>query len=178
MPEEILNILDQNAKSIGTATRNNIHQQGLLHAEVCLYLMQAGNIGLQKKIIGNNKTIWTHSVSGHVLYNETPLQALVREAKEELGIDISTYTPQDIDQFHRITQRNGKTNNRITYLYLLEWNGEIPQPHNEEVNGFRFFTPQHIESLIQDKLCTDSCAHIYKTYLLPYLNGTCTKNTE
>lgn len=74
------------------ATREEYHKKGLwLRAVYAFIIDDKGNILLQKR--SNNKKLWPNmcdvTVGGHVDAGKFGRQALIREAKEELGIEIN-----------------------------------------------------------------------------------------
>lgn len=89
--EEWLPLVDEQGKIIGKATRSQVHEnKNLLHPVVHLHVFNSkGELFLQKRPI--NKLIqpgkWDTAVGGHVGLGETIEQSLMREAKEELGIE-------------------------------------------------------------------------------------------
>lgn len=91
--EEWVPLVDEKGKIIGKAPRSVVHaDKNLLHPVVHLHVInKAGNVFLQKRPL--NKQIqpgkWDTAVGGHVSLNETIEQALSRETKEELGVDLS-----------------------------------------------------------------------------------------
>jgi 8-oxo-dGTP diphosphatase len=69
-------------------------------------------------------------VAGHIDENETARQSMIREAKEEAGIEIS---PEDLGVAH-IMHRKGRTpgNERIDFFFAAkQWTGEPKnlEPH-------------------------------------------------
>lgn len=87
---ELLPVVDESGNTIGKISRREAHNgTKTLHPVVHLHVFNtAGDIYLQKR--SENKLIqpgkWDTSVGGHISYNESILDALRREASEELGI--------------------------------------------------------------------------------------------
>ena len=86
---EIFPVVDPNGTVIGRATRHECHSGSmLLHPVVHLHVfIPHGELYLQKRSMGKfvQPGKWDTSVGGHVAYGETPLEALHREAGEEIG---------------------------------------------------------------------------------------------
>lgn len=92
--EENFDILNELGEFTGEiATREECHKKGLWHRAVYAFIIDdnKGNILLQKR--SSNKKLWPNmwdvTVGGHVNAGEFGRQALIREVKEELGIEIN-----------------------------------------------------------------------------------------
>jgi isopentenyldiphosphate isomerase len=90
-PEEWFPIVDEDGNTIGRELRSICHdgKSMLLHPVVHLHLFNSkGELFLQKRAM--TKDIqpgkWDTSVGGHVSEGEKPIEALIREAGEELGL--------------------------------------------------------------------------------------------
>ena len=87
---ELLPVVNESGDVVGCATRGECHDgTKLLHPVVHLHIFNnEGDIYLQKrpawKDIQPNR--WDTAVGGHVSYGETLLEAVFREASEELGL--------------------------------------------------------------------------------------------
>ncbi|MBW1660110.1 MAG: NUDIX domain-containing protein [Deltaproteobacteria bacterium] len=87
--EEIYAVVDKDDRVIGKATRREIHQKGLLHRSVHIFVFnRAGQLYIQKRSMNKDMHpgCWDSSASGHVDFGETYETAAVRELEEELGI--------------------------------------------------------------------------------------------
>ncbi len=93
MKEEILEVINEEGETLYEATRKDIHTKGLLHKEIHIWLFTP-----ERKLIfqHRSKTKDTFpdkldaSVGGHVDLGESYEEAVLRECKEELGIDIES----------------------------------------------------------------------------------------
>ena len=86
-------------------------------------------------------------VGGHIEGDETALQALKREVKEETGISIDKYDHKPVMQlksFHQNYFDSGKSCLSIIYYYLIQTNKEIDLTNlnldeNEKLGNFGLF---------------------------------------
>ena len=89
---EQLNYFNDNYEKIGTTSREQGIQQGLLLEAVQLWVVnpKTKQVLMQRrsKEKGNDPNMIDVSVSGHVKANETKTQAMIREAREEIGTSI------------------------------------------------------------------------------------------
>lgn len=87
---ELLDILDQNGSPTGESKkREDVHQLGLWHRTVHLWILNSkGQLLLQQrsKTKDTNPNLWDISVAGHIEKGQTPIQAVLREAEEEIGL--------------------------------------------------------------------------------------------
>lgn len=97
MSEEWVPLVDEKGKIIGQAPRSEVHKnKDLLHPVVHLHVInKKGDVYLQKRPMTKDTQPgkWDTAVGGHVSINETIEQALTREAKEEIGIDLTNANP-------------------------------------------------------------------------------------
>ena len=75
------------------AERNEAHEQGLSHRVFHLWIINSLNQVLvqqrsSRKIVGAN--LCYASVAGHICSDESTELSILREAKEEIGVDISS----------------------------------------------------------------------------------------
>ena len=87
--DELFPIIDEDGNVIGKATRRECHSGSmLLHPVVHLHVFNSkGELYLQKRSLSKDiqPGKWDTAVVGHVSYGETILEAVYREASEELG---------------------------------------------------------------------------------------------
>lgn len=91
--EELVEVLDERGRYTGKIeTRENCNKMGLWHKSVCLFIINSNNQVLLQKRSANKKTwpnTWDVTAGGNVLAGEFGFQAIIRECKEELGIELN-----------------------------------------------------------------------------------------
>lgn len=139
--EEWVPLVDEKGKIIGKAPRSVVHaDKNLLHPVVHLHVInKAGNIFLQKRPL--NKQIqpgkWDTAVGGHVSLNETIEQALSRETKEELGVDLS-----NANAFAQYVWKS-EVESELVFSFISFNEGPF-FPDKDEVDESRFWSQKEI----------------------------------
>jgi isopentenyl-diphosphate delta-isomerase len=91
MPVEIYDVVDEDDKIIGKASREEVHKNNrLIHRSVVFFVFdKKGRVFVNQR--SKNKEFyreyWSLTFGGHVNSGETYEEAVVREAKEEAGIE-------------------------------------------------------------------------------------------
>lgn len=151
MQEEIFPLVDEQGNVIGQATRSQCHSGSkLLHPVIHLHVFnEAGKLYMQKrsatKDIQPNK--WDSSVGGHIDLNETPQQAALREAGEEIGL--KDLTIHYIDKYIIETD----VERELTYCFYTKTN-QIPKVDMKEVSDGRFWDISEINEQLGTNIFT------------------------
>ena len=125
-----LNIIDESGKNIGVETRENIHNQGLLHREIHVWFYTPkGEIIFQhrEKDKDTYPDLLDATVGGHVEigfdYENTALQ----ELSEETGIKTEKNNLAFIEMVRSKTfdTATNKTNNVIRAIYAYRYEGKV-----------------------------------------------------
>ena len=154
--EEKFDVLTERGEFTGeVATREECHKNGLWHRAVYAFVIDDnGNVLLQKR--SANKKLWPNlwdvTAGGHVDSGEFGRQALIREFKEELGIDI---TDDDIKYLVSSTSINEKgdiINKHYNECYMVTKNIDISKIklQEEEVSEVRYFTKEELLKRIEN----------------------------
>jgi len=128
--KELLNIVDENDEITGQRTREEIHQEGLLHREIHVYY-----IPHDTKIIFQHRAkdkdtypdLLDATVGGHVEIGQSYEEAAIRETEEETGVKVN---PQDLIFIKKIRRSShdkvtGKINSGFKAEYLYVYRGDI-----------------------------------------------------
>jgi len=121
-----LNIVDEDDNIIGEDSRENIHQKGLLHREVHVWIYNKKDEVLFQKRSMNKDTypgLLDASVGGHVELNDDYKEAGIRELKEETGIKVDKNDLIFITKIRRKSydKATGMINNVIRMIYAYEY---------------------------------------------------------
>lgn len=118
---ELIQIVDEAGNLTGEVLdKEEAHDKNLLHNEVAAFVINdKKQILLQKRSANKrfNPNKWG-LCAGHVGAYESLEEALVREIKEEIGIDVSK---DDLHLYGRELTL-GETNSHITYFYYVKIN--------------------------------------------------------
>lgn len=131
------------------ATREECHEKGLWHRAVYAFIIDENlNILLQKrspkKKLWPNK--WDVTLGGHVNASEFGRQALIRECKEELGLEINDDDIKYIVSTTSVYNKNNYINNHYDECYLITKNINIEdlKLQKEEVSDVKFFSKEDL----------------------------------
>ena len=86
---EILEVLNENGESVGTAPRFLCHRLGLIHQVVFLIIEDYDGKMLLQTRGDFNKRRYDLPVGGHMnIDDNSPIDALCREMREEIGLEV------------------------------------------------------------------------------------------
>ena len=92
MKDELLDLVDESDKVIGTVWKSQAHKDPkLLHREVAIIVFNdKREVLLQQRSLNKSSDPgeWKLTAAGHIGAGEAPLVAAKRELKEEMGIDL------------------------------------------------------------------------------------------
>lgn len=138
-------LVDETGNVIGRATRQFCHSGSMaLHAVVHLHIFDnEGNLYLQKRSMKKDIAPgrWDTAVGGHIDYGEYVKEALAREAREELGIDISGMNPKPL--FSYIWQSS--VEREVVNAFAVRYDGVIT-PDHDEVDEGRFWSLEELQT--------------------------------
>lgn len=153
---EFFDVLNEKGEYTGKVeTREKCHKEGLWHKAVVVFIINSkGQVLLQRR--SPNKKMWANmwdiTAGGHVLEGEFGFQAIIRECKEELGIELSK---NDITFIGATTSTNIKgdiINNHFNEYYIA--NKEIDettlQLQEEEVSEVKWIDKNEIIDRIKN----------------------------
>ena len=167
-PKEILSVVDDNNQIIGQATRKEIHQKGILHREVFIYLINDKNeVLLQER---KDCNLLDHSCAGHFPADQKYEEAAQREFFEELGVLLSLEDFQEISVEKLRSEMPGMINNRFVKVFLVKKNVSDLRLDSGEVKNVKYYNQEEIVKLLkQSHKMTPSLAVVLSKHILPLL---------
>ena len=155
--EEMFDVLNEWGEYTGeVASRDRCHTEGLWHRAVYGFVIDKNENVLLQKRSANKKAwpnMWDVTVDGHVDAGEFGRQALIREAKEELGLDI---TDDDIKYLVGSTSIDTAKgiNKHFNECYMILKDVDVSdiKLQEEEVSEVRYFSKAEILERIDNNL--------------------------
>ena len=154
--EELVDVLNERGMYTGKIdTRDNCSKEGLWHKAVCVFIINFKNQVLLQRRSANKKTwpnMWDVTVGGNVLAGEFGFQAIIRECKEELGIELSKNDITFIGSVISTNKKGDIINNYFNEYYIA--NKEVDttklQLQKDEVSEVKWMEKDEIIERIKD----------------------------
>src|SRR5665213_5456 len=123
---EMLDIINEQDVIVGQAPIAKAHKEGLLHREVHVWFYTPKSEIIWQGRSKNKETfagLLDATVGGHASAGQTPLEAAIRETKEETGFVVK---PQDLTLLGTLRAKSKDTstnliNNVIRYIYAYRF---------------------------------------------------------
>jgi len=174
--EEYFDVLSNIGEYTGEVESRKIcHQKGLWHRAVVVFIITPDNkkILLQKR--SKNKRLWPDlwdvTAGGHVLAGEIGYQAVIRETKEEIGIDINKNDLEFIGSSISETISGDIINRHFNEFYIVHKNVDIKdiKLQEEEVQDIKWFDKEEVERRIKNNFEGITTKTGCWNYLMKYL---------
>ncbi|MDQ7783662.1 MAG: NUDIX domain-containing protein [Desulfomonilaceae bacterium] len=140
---EILEIVDEQDRVVGTTTRKDIHQRGLMHRAAHVFVFNSrGEIYVQRRSASKDRhpLKLDSSAAGHVDPGETYEQTAVRELQEELGIRA------DVEEVLRVPASERTDFEHVALFKAVA--RQKPRPNADEIVWGEFMAPQRLSELM------------------------------
>lgn len=147
--DELLDIIDEDGNVLEVMTKSEAHQRGLLHKTVIAEVIDSrGRLLMVKQSVGRQDAgQYVSPVGGHVASGETEIDALKREAGEEIGLsDDFKYEYIGRKIFNRkVLERQ---ENHLFVVYKIYSDAEPVL--NYESESCKYFTEEELRKELKD----------------------------
>jgi isopentenyl-diphosphate delta-isomerase len=154
--EENVEILDEDGNKTGQVlTRTEAHKRSLRHPVVHLWVYNSkGQLLMQKR--HPKKSVWPNTwdptVAGHISAGESPKDAVVKEAAEELSLKIDPEKIKLLGKFKFTEKMPEWVNKTFIFTYITQKDIEIDDLvfEENEVSGAKWINVDELEKMIHD----------------------------
>ena len=144
-------LLSEDGLRIGTADKAGVHTTDTpLHlAFSCHLFRENGDVLVTRRALSKSTWpgVWTNSFCGHPAPDETVEDAIMRRAREELGVQVEKILPVLPDFRYRAVDASGVVENEICPVYRATVVGEV-QPEATEVAEFAWVDPVKLAAAV------------------------------
>lgn len=151
---DVLNEMGEFTGSV--ASREECHKKGLYHKAVVVFIVNSKNeVLIQQR--SSNKKLWPNkwdiTAGGHALAGEFGYEAVIREAKEEIGIDINVSDLIFIGCTISHNEQGDIINNHFNEFYIVkkDLNIEDINLQLEEVQDIKWISKENIIKMIKER---------------------------
>ena len=139
---EVFDVVDEFDIVIGTATREEVHREQMMHRSVHLLVFnRRGEVLLQKRSLNKDTYpgTWDSTVSGHLDSGESYDQCVIRESSEEMGIEFEK-VPERMFKIEACE----KTGHEFSHIYRHYSEGPF-HPNKDEISDIKWFSEESLE---------------------------------
>ena len=162
--EDLLILVDDNDNEIGYGEKMETHIMGRLHRAFSLFVFDKNSktLLIHQRAAGKYHSggLWTNSCCSHPRKGETLLDAVVRRAYEELGLEIPCGDGMvsgltEVGKFQYFADFGSISEHEIDHVFILETDGQARlHPDSEEVLDFMWIEPSRLtEWMLREPDC-------------------------
>ncbi len=152
---ELIDVLTPEGAPTGvTKPKSDVHRDGDWHRSVHVWIITPDDrILVQRRALTkeNNPGLWDVSCAGHIAAGEGAIESAIREAQEELGIDIAAEELRHVATLHEPCVLNGGAyiDNEIHEIFVMRRDVDVRKLRLqvEEVADARLVTRRELRTL-------------------------------
>lgn len=171
---ELLDIVDKDNNLTGEIVdREIVHETGLFHREVAVIIINENNEVLLEKRAPSKKQSSNKWVlcAGHIEAGDKPENAIIREIKEEIGLDLQIKDLEFLKICKRCRKFNcNQYNNAYMYVYMYKTKRKLSEYiiQKEEVSEVKYFDLIELEKQIKNG--NEEFAFTKEEYIIEIIN--------
>ncbi|MGH2769344.1 MAG: isopentenyl-diphosphate Delta-isomerase, partial [Actinomycetota bacterium] len=165
MPTQLVELVDEDGVTIGTAEKMEVHLgDGQLHRAFSVFLLDGnGRLLLQQRAQGkyHSAGAWSNTCCGHPSPGESPHDAALRRLYEELGIQPEALRATGTVCYHVVDPVSGLVEQEWNHLFVGLYDG-VPDPAPAEVAGYRSVSLVELEEMLKREPFTPWFASVFQ----------------
>jgi isopentenyl-diphosphate delta-isomerase len=138
--EDLLILVDENDRELGTLGKLSVHQKGLLHRAFSIFVFNSKDeLLLQQRADGkyHSEGLWTNTCCSHPRHGEKISAAVHRRLKEEMGMQCDLKF--EFNFIYKMPFANGLTEHELDHVYFGRSDG-LPRPDKNEVKNWKYIS--------------------------------------
>ena len=155
---EYFNVYNKYGEKTGAIIeRNEAHKNGICHRVIHLWILNSRNeLLIQQRSADKDAgaNLWYVSVGGHIESSESIESTLIRETKEELGLDISPFM-NSVEYLYTFKETMKEKNgvffdNEFYDVFVLKANFDIDEVtvQEEEVQAVKYISYDEFKNIV------------------------------
>ena len=155
MKHEMIDEYNTRGEKIGIVDKAVAHEKGLWHKSVHVWIINDKNeILLQYRSAEKDlyPNTWDCSFAGHIDAGESSIEAVLREGKEELDIDVNLENLQYVFTNREMFQYGQVNSNEFVDIYILRQNINLQnvELQKEEVSNAKYVSKEQFFELMEN----------------------------
>ena len=155
MKHEMIDEYNARKEKIGIVDKAVAHEKGLWHKSVHVWIINDKNeILLQYRSAEKDlyPNTWDCSFAGHIDAGESSIEAVLREGKEELDIDVNLENLQYVFTNREMFQYGQVNSNEFVDIYILRQNINLQNVEfqKEEVSNAKYVSKEQFFELMEN----------------------------
>lgn len=155
--DECFDVLNENGEYINeVASREDCHKKGLWHKAVVVFIISKDKKRVLLQQRSNTKKLWPNlwdvTAGGHVLSKELGNKAVIRETKEEIGIDLERENLEFIGSTRSENVKGDIINRHFNEYYVAYEDIDLDKVklQLEEVQNIKWFSKEELLARINN----------------------------
>lgn len=147
--DELVEVVDEEGNILTVVSKKEAHEKGLLHKTVIAEVIDSQGRWLMAKQSASkqDKGQYVSAVGGHVTSGETDLEALQKEAREEIGLT-QDFKYEFVDKKVHYREVLGRKENHLFLVYKIF--SDIEPVTNDEIESCTRFTEEELKRELKE----------------------------